>query len=149
MSFFSDHVAPHLFDNERKQRRDIQRLKHTVEGTIDGENARAVGALRKRLDALEQRVDQAELVCESLVEFIVDNDWATSDEISSYIQRIEQERKTRNSSDSPDSVARENPPEEIGAEPPATISCGGCGQDVPKRDSFMTANGPRCSSCYL
>jgi len=151
-----------LFDNEYKQRKDIERIKAQVDAAPDP---------MRIVEPLAQRVDRLELLCKSLTELIVTKGLATREELSVVTQQLDladgvedgkissRVRKTaprcascgrfvnprRDTCVYCHAAVQQDSPEEP---PERTVLCGGCGKDVPESGTFYTASGLRCDTCF-
>ncbi|MCR9163740.1 MAG: hypothetical protein ACE37F_16535 [Nannocystaceae bacterium] len=163
MGYFDDlFSADFLFDSEYKQRADIQQLKADLEAAPDPSVV---------LGPLAARVDRLELLCKALTELIMSKGLATRDELSVVSQQLDLadgvedgkiSARVRKAAPRCPSCGRfVNPRRDncvychatvaqgLPDRPPErTVSCGGCGKDVPESGSFYTASGLRCDACF-
>ncbi len=163
MGYFDDLFSSEfLFDNEYKQRQDIERIKAEVMAAPDPVQL---------VEPLMQRVDRLELLCKSLTELIVSKGLASREELSVVTQQLDladgvedgkigsRVRKTaprcascgrfvnprRSKCVYCHAAVLQDPSEKP---PERTIVCGGCGNEVAESGSFYTADGLRCDSCF-
>ena len=81
MGIFEDMFDPEfMFDSEHKQRRDIQGLREAVLSSPDH---------TLEIQALHQRVDQLQLLCNALVALIEHKKLATREELEVMVQQID------------------------------------------------------------
>jgi hypothetical protein len=76
----------YLFDNEWRQREDIELLRASTE-TTQTEAQRAA----QKIDRLERRVDRAELLLESLYRLVSEKNLVTADEFRLMVARVDLE----------------------------------------------------------
>lgn len=164
MGYFDDlFTSEFLFDTEYKQRSDIQQIKAELDAAPDP--MVVVGPLA-------QRVDRLELLCKALTELIVSKGLASREELSVVSQQLDladgvedgkiSARVRKSAPRCPScgrfvnprrdtcvychaAVAFEAPEKKP---PERTVSCGGCGSEVPESGSFYTAQGLRCDACF-
>ncbi len=163
MGYFDDlFESEFLFDNEHKQREDIERIKQQMHDAPD---------LSRLMGPLAQRVDRLELLCKSLTEIIVSKGLATREELSVVTQQLDladgvEDGKigARVRKDAPrcSSCGRFVNPKrahcvycnaavEQGASqtpPERTAVCGGCGKTVAESSTYYTGKGLRCEVCF-
>ncbi|MBL4683219.1 MAG: hypothetical protein JKY37_01405 [Nannocystaceae bacterium] len=165
MSIFDHLLDPaHLWDSEHKQRRDIQDLRRELDAAPD---------LSRLLTPLAARVDQLELLCKALTELLVSKGVASPEELSVLAQQLDladgvedgkvSARVRDNAPRCPRCQRFANPRRqhcvyceaELGtavqtsaAPAPRTVSCGGCGQQVPESQTYYSGSGLRCERCY-
>lgn len=158
-----------LFDNEVRQRRDINFLQAESEGTTV-----EVGALREENRRLAERVDQLELMVEGLVTVLEAHKLLRPRELALAIQRLDLADGYEDGRIGPDrsddaptcgSCARPVNPKrqsclycgaELRAEdrrpkpkPPRMTACERCGAQVAERSTWITELGVVCHTCYL
>lgn len=163
MGYFDDLFSPEfLFDNEHKQREDIQRIQQQL---MDGPD------LSVTIAPLVQRLDRLELLCKSLTELIVSKGLASREELSVVTQQLDLadgvedgkigSRVLKNGPRCTNCGRFVNPRrsscvychaavEQEGAKAPPErlVACGGCNKEVPESASFYTGNGLRCNACF-
>lgn len=166
MSYFDDIFDPAFFwDNEYRQRQDIQSLRKQVEAAPDyGSQLRAQAA----------RIDQLELLSKALIELVVRKGLATSAELGVIMQQLDLEDGVEDGRVGK-SVRQEaprcghcqrfvNPRRQAcvycgtpmaqattaaSTKPPRPdVSCTRCGAIVPEADSYFSASGLVCEGCF-
>lgn len=166
MSIFDDMFdSAFFFDNEYRQRRDIQRLQ------LEVLHAPSHGP---QVQANTARVDQLELLCTALVELIVAKGIATAPELRVIMQQldladgVEDGRISKTVREQSPRCAHcqrfVNPSREAcvycgtpmsHAAPQAQaqavrpdVTCTRCHSSVPESDSYFTDQGLVCSGCF-
>lgn len=163
MGYFDDlFKSEFLFDNEYKQRGDIEHIKMQMEHAPD---------LMVTVGPLLERVDRLELLCKSLTELIVSKGLASREELSVVAQQLDLAdgvedgkigaRVLKNAPRCTNCGRFVNPrrsscvychvavePKATTAPPETTVACGGCNKQVPESASFYTGNGLRCDACF-
>lgn len=153
----------HLFDNDNKQRNDIDLLRADLD---------SLPKVWAHIETMNSRVDRLELLCETLMEVIVVKGLANEAELSVLMQQIDLEDgvedgarhdQVRGSAprcrqcDKFINPARSNcvycdalieGPAIKRRPPPKLVGCGGCGQSVAESSTFFTAQGLRCEVCF-
>ncbi len=153
----------HLFDNDHKQRNDIDMMRADLESMPDVWNT---------IQRMNTRLGRLELLCETLMEVIVVKNLASEAEISVLMQQIDLEDGVEDGAHHAEvrgaaprcrqcdkfiNPARSNcvycdAPIKGAAikrrPPPKLVHCVGCAQSVPESSTYFTANGLRCESCF-
>lgn len=164
MGFFDDMFSSEfLFDNEYRQRSDIEQLKQAFVNAPDP---------MRLIAPLQQRVDRLELLCKSLTELIISKGIASQAELSVVAQQLDLEDGREDGKIG--SQVRANAPlcvhcgryvnpkrdhcvycnTAIAKEqaevkpPPRLVNCGGCNGEVAESDTFYTEGGLRCAPCF-
>lgn len=166
MSMFDDLFdSAFLFDNEYRQRRDIQQLQQQLSSTP---------SLGPELRAASARIDQLELLCTALAELLVAKGLTTPAELRVLMQQldladgVEDGRVSKHARDeSPrcshcrrflnpsraacvycgTPMAQAVPPAPA-LKPRPDIECKGCRRVVPESDTYFTGRGLVCAACF-
>ena len=168
MSTFDELFDPKfLWDNERKQRRDIESLRQALTHAPD---------LRPMLEAQARRIDRLELLCKGLVELVVAKKLVSHAELSVVMQQldladgVEDGRispHVRESSPCCTSCQRFVNPQRTSciycgtpidhALPPEAapaargrpdVICVRCNDTVPENETYFSGSGLVCGSCF-
>ncbi len=153
----------HLFDSDYRQREDIEMLRNELD-SIPNDSA--------QLRAMSKRMDRLELLCEALVELVVDKGLGTQAELSVLMQQLDLEDGVEDGGRSQE--VRHNAPRCANCDkfvnpkraqcvycnapvqassrsrrpPPRLVPCQGCGSTVAESSTFYTAHGLRCETCF-
>jgi len=163
----------HLFDNEYKQRRDIELLRDVAhEQTLDQMNA--VRRADDHAVALGRRIDRLELLCEGLIEVLKNRGGLTADELTLAITRVDLRDGVEDGRLDPTAHAQAptcpacsrpvNPrrkacvfcsaelPAEMTAKPAKKavrrVKCVSCLTPTPESEVFFSDTGMVCTLCF-
>jgi len=162
-------VWEYIFDNEYKQRRDLQSLRTDAEIAASGSAAN-----RRRLRHLQERVDRLELAVESLVRVLENRAGITKEELAVMTQWVDLADGVEDgrigpdrSSDAPlcshcgrpvnprrqiciycNGIIEKEEAKPTPKPPPRTVECTGCGKSILEVDSYFGDSGLLCGTCF-
>ncbi len=164
-------VWDYLFDNEYKQRRDIQMLKAQVADA--GSTQSAAWQQQRDLAAMSQRLARLELTVEALVRLLQVRTGLSRDELGLMIQRVDLADGVQDGQIGPDRIGDAPPCANCGrplnpkretclycdapvaeaikehvAPPPRLVRCVRCNAEIPEQSSYFSEDGIVCQKCF-
>lgn len=97
-------------------------------------------------DPIAQRVAQLELTVMALVELLAERGHIGRTELPNKVADIQ--KRTEEARAAAEAAEAERATERAAATRDVTVTCAGCGVELPKSDSFYSSRGVVCPSCH-
>jgi hypothetical protein len=143
----------YLFDNEWRQRQDIESLRDRLD---TGSSAQAGLAASASVGALRQQIHELSATVMILVDLLAEAGALDREKLRARVEGVLENSRVEPTPMpdpwTPAAAAAKRP--EVGGDPyrdslqaPATVVCASCGRTVPERLTVITAEGVICDAC--